>query len=106
MDDPLGEVAHIYELNGVTRRSRRKHFASPCKPCRPISEPPRRILRSDDQTCPANKGALTHGLFARDLGSTIGFFSAVLDLRCGGCPQWRCVRPLPGSTIVRIDTYR
>src|SRR5437016_2169172 len=77
---PLGEVAHIYELNSILRRSRRKHFASTGEPCRPISEPTRRILWPDNKARPANEGVFTHGLLARDFGSTIGFITTILDL--------------------------
>ena len=105
MNYPLGEVAHVYELNGILRGPGRKHLASPGKPCRPIREPTRRILRPDNKTRPANEGAFAHGLLARDFRSTISFLTAVLDLRRGGCPQWGRVRPLPGSAIVRINAY-
>ena len=106
MNDPFGEVAHIDELNRILRRPGRKHFASAGKPCRPVSEAARRILRADNKTRPANEGAFTDGLLARDFGRAIDFFIAVLDLRQRWGPQWRCIRPLPGRTIVRIHAYR
>ena len=105
MNYPLGEVAHVYELNGILRGPGHEHFASPGKPCWPISEPTRRILRPDNKTRPTNEGAFTYGLLACDFGSAINFFTTILDLRGGGCPQWGCVRPLPGSAIVRINAY-
>ena len=86
MNDPLREIAHIDELHRILRRPRREHFASPRKPCRPIGEPAGRILRPNNKTRPANEGVFTDGLLACDFGCAIDFFSAVIDLRGGGCP--------------------
>ena len=68
MHDPLGEIAHVDELDRIIRRSRDEHLASAIKPHRPIGEPPRWILRTHNQPGPANKGVLTGRLLTRDLG--------------------------------------
>src|SRR5437867_2211004 len=105
MNYPLGEVARVYELNGILRGPGRKHCAAPGKPCWPISEPAGRSFRPDNKARATNEGVFTYGLLACDFGSAINFVTTILDLLAGGCPQWGCVRPLPGSAIVRIHAY-
>ncbi len=103
MHDPLGEIAHVDELDRIIWRSRDKHLASSIKPHGPIGEPPRWILWTYDQPGPANKGTLTYRLLTRDLGRPIGLFGTVLDLRRCRRPEWSGNRSLPDRAVVSID---
>src|SRR5439155_9215870 len=44
MPDPMGEIAHVDELNRVVRRSPHQHLAAASEPRRPIGKPSCRRL--------------------------------------------------------------
>src|SRR5216684_423231 len=94
------------ELDRIIRRSRHEHLAASIKPRGPIGEPPRWVLRTYNQSGPANKGVFTYRLLTGDLGRAIGLLGAVLDLQCCGPPEWSGICPLPGRAVVGIYSHR
>jgi hypothetical protein len=106
MHDPLSEIADVDELDCIIRRSRHERLASSIKPHGPISEPPRWVLWTYNQSGPANKGVLTYRLLTRDLAGAIALLGTVLDLQCCGRPEEGGICPLPGRAVVGIYAHR
>ena len=100
MHDPLGEIAHVDELDRIIRRSRDQHLAASIKPHRPIGETPRRILGPTINPALQTKASSPIALLTRDLGRPIGLFGAVLDLRAAGARSGAVTARLSGRAVV------
>src|SRR5919197_2120958 len=83
LDGPLGEIAHVDELDRVESVAGREGLASALNPYRPIGEPVRRILRPDDEPGPDSGRPAGQrrfrGLFAQRLQRAIALRSHLLD---------------------------